>query len=66
MDHAVVKRSKFPVCVKENVKFRMSNVDQLLSEGKGQGVKINIQAFLFSMDLLVLDLAGCDVVLGVQ
>lgn len=42
VDPIVVRRAKFPICVKENVKVRVENGDQLISEGKGQGVKINI------------------------
>lgn len=66
VDPTIAKRSKFLVCMKENVKVRVANGDQLLSEGKGQGVKVNIQGVIFSIDLFVLDLAGCDVVLGIQ
>lgn len=42
------------------------NGDQLINDGKGQGIKFNIQGFLFSMVLFVLELAGCDMVLGEQ
>lgn len=35
----IVKRSKFPICVKKNMRVRMANGDQLFSKGKKQGVK---------------------------
>lgn len=59
-------RTKFSICAQERVRVQLANHDQLVSEGKGQKVKMNIQYFSYSLDLLMLDLAGCDVVLGVQ
>lgn len=66
VDTAVSSRIKFSICAQERVRVQLANCDQLVSEGNEQKVKMNIQDFSYSLDLLMLDLARCDAILGVQ
>ncbi|KAG2666849.1 hypothetical protein I3843_15G081700 [Carya illinoinensis] len=66
LDPALLTRVPLAVNEEERVKVKVANGDQIQSEGKAVGVNINMQGHLFTMDLYVLVLAGCDIVLGVQ
>lgn len=66
MDTAVAKRSKLSIEIGENVNVLMANGDQLLTKGLDQNVKFCLHGYSFETDLFVIDLVGCDVVVGVQ
>lgn len=42
VDIAIANRSKFPTCTHEKVERQVANGEQLVNEGKGQRVIINI------------------------
>lgn len=62
LDPAVLKNVKLPLNVEENVKVRVANGEVIPSEGRCSGVKIKI----FSVEVHVLVLAGCDMDLEIQ
>lgn len=65
VDTAVARRSKLPIQIGENVRVQVTNGDQLISERLGQNIMLSILGYSFAVDLFVIDLAGCDMVLGV-
>lgn len=66
LDCAITKNFRLHICLEEKVKVRVANGNQLLSEGKRMGIKVDIQGFSFTFDLFVLELASCEMVLRVQ
>ncbi|XP_035543593.1 uncharacterized protein LOC118347680 [Juglans regia] len=65
-DTAIISRIPLSVLYEHKVKVKVANGDQLESEGKVMGVNISIQGEVFQVNMYLLDLAGCDMVLGIQ
>lgn len=61
----MVKKNGLPVNLEEMVK-KVASGELLPSEGKIEGVKVKIQNNLFSLDVRVLVLVGCDMVMRIQ
>ncbi|KAF5465151.1 hypothetical protein F2P56_015182 [Juglans regia] len=66
LDSALMSQLHLPVSTHEIVRVKVANGDQLESDGKHMGVNVNIQGVFFQVDMYLLELAGCDMVLGVQ
>lgn len=53
------------VKAQENIRVKIANGDQIMSEGSCDAVPMVIQEIEFYVYMFVLVLAGCDVVLGI-
>ncbi|KAF5471083.1 hypothetical protein F2P56_011555 [Juglans regia] len=66
IDSTMASKLKLPVDYLVNLKVRVANGEGLNSEGLCRSVKLKVQGNLLQLPLHLLDLAGCDIVLGVQ
>lgn len=66
IDITITKKSKIIISKEDVVKVRVANGVQLVSEGKGKGIKVNIQGHFVTLHFFLLELVGCDMVLVVQ
>lgn len=60
LDPIVVKRATLVLVKPEIVNVRIANGDLLPREGKSKGMKVKIQEVVFTLDIHVLILVGCD------
>lgn len=66
LDLTVLSRVPLPVVVKEKIKVKIANGDQVDSMGKVLEMNLNIQGEVFNVDMYMLVLANCDMILGVH
>ncbi|KAF5481507.1 hypothetical protein F2P56_002149 [Juglans regia] len=66
IDIAVASRLKLPVDYSVNLRVRVANGQGLSSEGICRSAPLKVQGNLLNPPLHLLDLAGCDIVLGIQ
>lgn len=63
---SVAKRCGFSPPKNQHFTVRIADGGQLTSYGCSKGVSLNLQGYEFITDLFLLDISGCDVVLGAQ
>lgn len=66
LDSSLVPRLKLPVDTSMNLYFKVSNGQCIKSGGHCKAVNLKVQGTKFLPSFYMLELAGCDVVLGVQ
>lgn len=50
----------------DGIKVKIANRQEVASPGKSREVEVKMQGYLFRTEFLILPLAGCDAVLGIQ
>lgn len=66
LDPLIIERATLAIKRCEKVRVRVANGEQNVSEGKCAEMKFRLQGNMFSIEVHVLVLAGCNMVLVVQ
>jgi hypothetical protein len=63
---SVGKKLKVSISREQRIKVKVTNGEEVVSEGKCMQIEVQLQKFCFTTDAYMIMLAGCDMVLGIQ
>jgi hypothetical protein len=63
---SVGKKLKVSISREQRIKVKVTNGEEVVSEGKCMQIEVQLQKFYFTTDAYMIMLASCDMVLGIQ
>lgn len=60
-----INNTKLTICYDDRVKLRVTNGELIPNEERCKGVRIKIQETIFTIEVHVLLLVGCNMVIGI-
>ncbi|XP_035542078.1 uncharacterized protein K02A2.6-like [Juglans regia] len=66
VESTLITKLKLPIDASSNLNVRVANGQSLRSDGVCKEVRLKVQGIVFQPSFHLLNLAGCDIVLGIQ